>query len=130
MSAEISASYYRTNELVDDAPLSVRVHQALGNLRTPWTPFATPRRAGAYGPTAPYSSPTPALPHRSPARYPIEEPRADQKPGTPRPHTCLRARTVTSTINMSSTRGSGMFWGKIPMARPVEVASGAGFTRI
>ena len=95
-----------------------------------WTPFATPRRAGAYGPTAPYSSPTPALLHRSPSRCPIEEPRADQKPGTPCPHTCLRAKTVTSAISMSRTRGSGMFWGKIPMTKPVEVASGAGFTRV
>jgi hypothetical protein len=130
-------------EAVDRDFVETVLESALGDARRrkiagkAITPFlldsirhATAGPAGAYRPTAPCSSPTPALPHRSPSRFPIEEPRADQKPGTPCPHTCLRARTVTSTISMSRTRGSGMLWGKIPITRPVEVASGAGFTRI
>jgi hypothetical protein len=96
------------------------------NLETALAMEAAVQASGA----VPVMSPTPALPHRSLSRFPIEEPRAGQKPGTPCPHTCLRAKTVTSTISMSRTRGSGMFWGKIPVTRPVEVASGAGFTRI
>jgi hypothetical protein len=124
---------YRTSELPafitasSGLPLDQRVE-------TPEAAAAVVRthrkRVRACGPTKPCSSPTLASPHRSPSRFLIEHPRAARRPGTPHLHTCLKARKVTITPSMSRTRGSGMFWGKIPITSPVEVASGAGFTRI